>query len=1002
MQYNSEELNEIFRIFKIEAEEIIQELNDGFLVLEKNPKDKTPLKKLFQLAHSIKGAARMIGFNSIQDIAHKIEDVLTLWKKDSIEIKADYFQELYNACDFLSFLVEKSIEQKSNYFDEKVTAVISKLEEFINVEEILDTNKIVITENYIEEKSIDINAIILELMFALDKEEENTVEDILLIFIENIKQLNEIFDSTQYKEIKEKIATLNSYLANKNTNEIYISVCREKFIEIKSDIHNLYKDLNIKTNYKQSFDAKKEEEKLSEDLKLREKVLLSLDYIISNVQKVKTDKKAINDYKDKFKKVIEKVSNSQAQEVLQSIVKILNLFADKGVVVNNDSYLIILQSLYLAKRIISHEHENNQNNINSLRQRISVVEDMFNMPNAPVKVDNQEIYKQTLSELQGNMNTIELQEIKTLRVDTDKIDNLVLRTGELLINGLKNREHISELSKISSKLKTWLGNNKAILNYLKYLERRGFFFVQADESIYAFYKKMQGFFSSNLEMVNDVTNDLNKLYNLISEDDNKLNQTVKEVETIATNIRVLPLATIFHSFPRMIRDIAKDKNKKVDFIVSGSDTTVDKKIIEEIKMPLIHVLRNAVSHGIETPEVRIENGKEETGVIKLIAKIVENNLVITMLDDGYGINLLKVKNAAVRRGLLTPEEADSMASDQLMKLLFLPGFSTQDSVTDISGRGIGLDVVKTKITNLNGEISIDSELNKGCAVTIKIPLSMSMMKTFLLNVNNQKFAIPVSCIKYVLKIKKDEIFSKNGKDCILYDGASIPIYNLSNVFEGQADNYLNNDVLTVIIIENQDRIAAYIADELLGDIEVFHKKLIAPILKIKNISGFTTLSTGEICLIINPFELIRNTVLGESVSLLSLKNISIADKYNELKNKKIVLFDKNNRFDFIIKDIQQLCDSVSIFNNVNSIYDYVLKNHVDFIICNIDNESEDVIRLIKYIKSDESFIGIKWIIFSDLSEYEISEKLQDYNYNLYSRFTNYQKDEFAKQLLGLI
>jgi hypothetical protein len=386
----------------------------------------------------------------------------------------------------------------------------------------------------------------------------------------------------------------------------------------------------------------------------------------------------------------------------------------------------------------------------------------------------------------------------------------------------------------------------------------------------------------------------------------------------------------------------------------------------------------------------------------LAAKIVENNLVITMFDDGYGINLLKVKNSAIHRGLLTVEEAEAMSNEQLMKLLFIPGFSTQDSVTDISGRGIGLDVVKTKITNLNGEISIDSELNKGCAVTIKIPLSMSIVKTFLLDVNNQKYAIPVNCIKYVLKIKKEEIFNKNGKDCILYDGVSVPIYNLATVFDGDAHYFVNNDVLTVIIIENQDRVAAYITDELLGDIEVFHKKLVAPIIKIKNISGLTTLSTGEICLIINPYDLIRNTVLGDSISLLSLKNASLEDKLNELKNKKVVLFDKNDRFSFILSDIQDLFNSVCVFNNINSIYDYVLKNEIDCIICNIDNDSDDIIRLIKYVKSDESFMNIKWIIFSDLSEYDVSEKIQDYSYNLYLKFANYQKDEFAKQVSKLI
>ena len=278
MQYNSEELNEILKIFKIEAEEIIQELNDGLLVLEKNPTDKTPLKKLFQLAHSLKSAARMISFNSIQDISHKIEDVLSFWRKDNIEVEVDYIEQIYKACDLIGVLIEKSIEQKSNYFDEKVATTIEILGNFIK-----DNDRVVEHKplNYVESKSIDINAILLELMFALDKEEENTVEDILLIFVDNINQLHEYFEQTEYFDIRNKIDDLKQYLSNKNINDIYISVCKEKFMDIKSDIHKLYKELNIKPSFLNASNEVNAKTDEKEDLiKIREKILNSLDYII--------------------------------------------------------------------------------------------------------------------------------------------------------------------------------------------------------------------------------------------------------------------------------------------------------------------------------------------------------------------------------------------------------------------------------------------------------------------------------------------------------------------------------------------------------------------------------------------------------------------------------------------------------------------------------------------------------------------------------------------------
>ena len=297
-------------------------------------------------------------------------------------------------------------------------------------------------------------------------------------------------------------------------------------------------------------------------------------------------------------------------------------------------------------------------------------------------------------------------------------------------------------------------------------------------------------------------------------------------------------------------------------------------------MPLIHILRNAVSHGIEHPEERDRVGKSETGIVKLSARQVENNVIISIEDDGYGVNLEKVKEIALHKGLLTHDEIERMNSEQLMKILFLPGFSTEDSVTEISGRGIGLDVVKTKITNLNGEILIDSVLGRGCKVTIRLPLSMSTIKTFILLINNQKYAIPVSSVKFVKNVKREDFFKQNGQYSIIHDEHSIPVYSLSEIM-GEPETNINNKIFTVIIIENQEKQVAFVVDKLLGDQEVFQKKLVPPILKIKNISGFTTLSTGEICFLINPFELIRNTVYNIHVTDNVIKQLTIKNLDNE-------------------------------------------------------------------------------------------------------------------------
>ncbi len=887
MQYNPEELNDILNIYKAESEEIIQELNDGFLALEKNPEDKTPLKKLFQLAHSLKGASRMINFKSVQDISHKLEDILSYWKKDDVIINVDSFQVIYDVCDYLTELVDKSVKQKNDFQDDNLVLFINKLDNFIisnRMTPVENPNKL--PDDYLALKSIDIKAFILELMFVIGKDDvEEDKEEAFLVISEDIKQLSEIFAPTDYTEIKQKIAMIFSELSA-DTN-----VCREslaqEIIELRNIIYNLYKELNINSVVnKNDFKIESKQEQEIEKVKEADNdISKEFDFVLSNLQKIKYEKDFIIKIISNLKKIVKKTNDKKISLILTKTLNILNLFYSRDVIIDNDCYMVILQCIYLTKRISMNEKEENLNNLNFLIQRLSVVEDMFNIEDITpsTSVDQHQngsiLSQEDYSNLRKNLKSIDLQEIRTLRVDTAKLDNLISQTGELLINGIKTREHIIELSKINSKIVKWNAVSKKIINYLKYLEKKGFFNSELDDSASMFYKRAQDFFVNNAEMINEINNDFAHLYNIISEDDNKLHQTAMEIETIAKGIRVLPLATLFHSFPRMMRDIARENNKKVEFIISGSDTTVDKKIIEEIKMPLIHILRNSVSHGIEVSEQRLKNNKPETGLVKLTAKQVENNVIITIEDDGYGVDIEKVKEIALKKSLLTEEEISNINSEQLMKLLFLPGFSTEDSVNEISGRGIGLDIVKTKITNLNGDILIDSVLNKGCKVTIRLPLSMSTIKTFILLVNGQKYAIPVNSIKFVKKISKEEIFMRNGINCIIYEEHSIPVYSLSSVL-GETDNTDKETQLTVIIIENQDKQAAYVIDKLLGDQEVFQKKLIPPILKIRNISGFTTLSTGEICLIINPYELIRNTVTGIHISSSVIKPISVDEELN--------------------------------------------------------------------------------------------------------------------------
>ena len=280
---------------------------------------------------------------------------------------------------------------------------------------------------------------------------------------------------------------------------------------------------------------------------------------------------------------------------------------------------------------------------------------------------------------------------------------------------------------------------------------------------------------------------------------------------------------------------------------------------------------------------------------------------------------------------------------------------------------------------------------------------MSTLKAFILTVNNQKYAIPVNAIKYVKYVKNSEILYNNGTKSIIFEGHSIPLYSLSEIFEGNCKIASEDFLITVIIIEFAGKQSAFIVDKLLGDQEVFHKKLIAPIIKIKNISGFTTLSTGEICLIINPYELMRNTSSKNAQFVFEYKSNSLQDKQSALASQKtLILNDENGKLNQIKNDLSDCIDNICEFNNINSIYDYIQKNETDILICNINTLDDEAIRLIRYLKSDENYNGIKIIIFSELPEYELNEQLKDYKYSHFENILKYNKEDFINKLYEII
>ena len=338
---------------------------------------------------------------------------------------------------------------------------------------------------------------------------------------------------------------------------------------------------------------------------------------------------------------------------------------------------------------------------------------------------------------------------------------------------------------------------------------------------------------------------------------NTFNEQIEYLESVTTNlhesvmkVRMVPIETVVQKFPKMIRDLSKKLDKKMQLIMSGEETELDRTVVDEIGDPLMHLLRNSADHGLESAEVRKERGKPEVGSIFLNAYQDGNNVMIEVRDDGNGIDVEAVKKKAIERGTITPEQAENMADKDVIGLLFLPSFSTSEKVTDVSGRGVGLDVVKSKIESLSGEVEVKTKLGEGSTFIIRLPLTLAIIQALMVEVGGEKYAIPLGSIQTIEDVEPAEIKYVQAKEVINLRGTVIPLIRLNEVLDNESTKKPDENLL-VIIVKKGDKLAGLVVDELMGQQEIVIKSLGNYINKNKIISGATILGDGEIALILD-------------------------------------------------------------------------------------------------------------------------------------------------------
>ena len=340
------------------------------------------------------------------------------------------------------------------------------------------------------------------------------------------------------------------------------------------------------------------------------------------------------------------------------------------------------------------------------------------------------------------------------------------------------------------------------------------------------------------------------------------NEQIEYLESVTTNlhesvmkVRMVPIESVVNKFPRMIRDLSKKLDKKMELYMTGEETELDRTVVDEIGDPLMHLLRNSADHGLESAEVRAQRGKPAVGSIFLDAYQDGNNVVIEVRDDGNGIDVEAVREKAIERGTITPEQAANMTDKDIIDLLFLPSFSTAKKVTDVSGRGVGLDVVKSKIESLSGEVEVKSKLGEGSTWTIRLPLTLAIIQALMVVVGDEKYAISLGSIQTLEDIPPSEIKLVQNKEVIHLRGNVIPLIRLNQVLDVESKRS-EDENLIVVIVKKGDKTAGLVIDELIGQQEIVIKSLGKYVKQCKFISGATILGDGEIALILDANALI--------------------------------------------------------------------------------------------------------------------------------------------------
>ena len=868
----ADDLSDMIQGFVEESHEAFDDIENDLLTIESNPDDLSIVNGIFRVMHTIKGTAGFLNLDDIGKLAHKIESIFDLIRREELKIDSDVMDTLLPSIDLLKLMVFELLEtNKSEYNLKETLASLQMLTQ--------GKGKDSAPGKITKETAPQPDEAKEEKRPPRPEPQKPEGPDSYLVDFRNAvrhvsSQLKADFviEAEEHLEtIEENLLILEQSPGNKSSiNEVFRAI---HSIKGTSDYVNIETITRISHKLETIFDQIRKGVQ-SYDNELADVVLRGTDILRTLVFMLKTDDTDTNirigeiiDQLDGWIITKQKKPREAAPKVVpsktDSYTAFKNISSQQLLVIehlgNNflednlepEELMVLLRSVKTLKesaskigfaRIVSYAKQL-ENIITAVISEKTALEDVRHI----YMEVNQKLVS-SLSRLSEAKDT-ELQEIakelkseKTKEPDIDLNNLQKAGTDDVEMGAIKPLKDVLGSQQISkdSVIKTMRVDSNRLDTFMNLI---GELIITRNS------------FSHTISELTEqrVPGDL--LQELKSMEAN-FNRISEDLQTTLMDIRLLPVKSVFQKIPRIIRDIARKENKKIQFQMIGENVEIDKSIIEMIGDPLVHIVRNCCDHGIETVEERTKSGKPETGNIILRASHLGSAIAIDVLDDGGGIDTDRVKALAIEKGLVSAEKAETLDKKAINNFVFHPGFSTTAKVTDISGRGVGMDVVITNIKKIHGTVEVDSEKGQGTQVRLLLPLTLAVVDALLVVNNGQKYAIPLEAVKETVEIKESDLQTLKQKKALNLRGEIIGISRLSQLLEVAEQPKESDSVLSVVFLQAGARIIGIVVDDLSNQQEIVVKPLQKYLANIPGISGSTILGNGEIILILDPAELI--------------------------------------------------------------------------------------------------------------------------------------------------